>query len=326
MVARNGLFLGLLAFAAWGQTSEKVIYFAHVDTPQALQEFTSMVRSVSDARLVSVDVAKRSLTVSGTADQIAVAGWLAAELDKPGGATGTRDFPLNDPKAPVTQVIYLSHIDSPRDLQETVNAMRALVDVQRLFPLNQQKALVMRGSPEQVAAADWLIGLLDQPAGSLSATPPDYRLPQTAWDPRGGLIMRVAVLTHVDAPQALQDVTNAIRFMTDLTRCFPWGRRVLVIRGNEDQIAMVDWLLKQFNGPAGQGTKEYKMSGADGKMAQLAYVNAGTPESLKETAAQIRAQASALVFPYPALHVLAMRGTADQLARAQQVIQSREGK
>ena len=164
--------------------------------------------------------------------------------------------------------------------------------------------------------------------------------------------MRVAVLTHVDAPQALQDVTNAIRFMTDLTRCFPWGRRVLVIRGNEDQIAMVDWLLKQFNGPAGQGTKEYKMSGADGKMAQLAYVNAGTPESLKETASQIRAQASALVFPYPALHVLAMRGTADQLARAQiqrvfgftpqtavalrgtadqlaraqQVIQSREGK
>ena len=326
MVARNGLFLGLLAFAAWGQTSEKVFYFAHVDTPQAIQEFTNAVRSIVDFHEVSPDMAKRSLTVRGTADQVAVAGWLAAELDKPGGATGTRDFPFNDPKAPVAQVIYLSHIVNPRELQETVNAARSLVDVQRLFPLNQQKALVMRGSPEQVAAADWLIGLLDQPAGSLSATPPDYRLPQTAWDPRGGLIMRVAVLTHVDAPQALQEVTNAIRFMTDLTRCFPWGRRVLVIRGNEDQIAMVDWLLKQFNGPAGQGTKEFKVGGAGNQIVQLAYVNTGTPESLKETAAQIRAQASALVFPYPTLHVLAMRGTADQLAQAQQVIQSREGK
>lgn len=53
-----------------------------------------------------MDAAKRSLTVNGTADQLAVAGWLTAELDKLVSAPGTRDFPVNDPRAPLAQVFY----------------------------------------------------------------------------------------------------------------------------------------------------------------------------------------------------------------------------
>ena len=93
MVAGKCLIVGLFAFAAWGQTSEKVFYFAHLDTPQAMQDVTNMVRVVSDIRDLTPDAAKRSLTVRGTADQIAAVAWLAAEMDKPAGATGTRDFP-----------------------------------------------------------------------------------------------------------------------------------------------------------------------------------------------------------------------------------------
>jgi hypothetical protein len=330
MVGGNCLLLGLFAFAAWGQTADRALYFAHLDTAQAIQEFDSMMRSISDVREVSVDVAKRSLTVNGTADQIAAAAWLTAELDKPGGATGTRDFPFNEPKAPLAQVVYLSRVHDARDLQEIVNAVRAVVDLQRLFPMNQQKAIVMRGTAEQVKAADWLLGVLDQPAGALpaDAAPPDYRLPQTAWDPRGGLIMRVAFLTHIDTPDALQEMTNATRYITDMTRCFPlYSSRLLAMRGNDDQIALADWLVKQLDGPAGQGTKEFKVGGAGNQIAQVAYVNAGTPESLKETVSQIRTQANiANVFPIQARQAVAMRGTADQLARAQQVIQSRQGK
>src|SRR5665647_2570934 len=138
MVAGNSLLVGLFAFAAWGQTSEKVFYFTHLDTPQAMQEVTNLMRVVGDIRDLSPDVAKRSLTVKGTADQIAAAGWLVAEMDKAGGATGTRDFPFNDPKEPLAQVAYLSHVDNPRDLQDIVNAMRSIVDIQRCYAMNQQ--------------------------------------------------------------------------------------------------------------------------------------------------------------------------------------------
>src|SRR5674476_1516519 len=130
MVAGNSLLVGLFAFAAWGQTSEKVFYFTHLDTPQAMQEVTNLMRVVGDIRDLSPDVAKRSLTVKGTADQIAAAGWLTAEMDKAGSATGTRDYPFNDPNAPLAQVVYLTHVDNPRDLQGIVNAIRSVVDIQ----------------------------------------------------------------------------------------------------------------------------------------------------------------------------------------------------
>jgi len=332
MVTGNRLLVGLCAVAAWGQTSEKVFYFTHLETPQAMQEVTNMVRVVSDIRDLSPDAAKRSLTVKGTAEQIAAAGWLAAEMDKAAGATGTRDFPFNDAKAPLAQVAYLSRVESPRDLQDIVNALRSVLDLQRVYPINQQKAIVMRAPPSQVKAADWVLGVLDQRAGAQAggAAPPDYRLPEEDWSYSRGaeLVVRVAALTNVDTPQALQEITNVTRSISDMMRMYPlFSRKALVMRGNDDQMALADWLLKQLDGPAGQGTKEFKIGGAGGQVAQVAYVNAGTPQSLQETVSQIQTETKMTnVFPFPPQRAVAMRGTADQLAQAHQVIQSRNGK
>jgi hypothetical protein len=330
MAAGNSLLVGLFAFAAWGQTSDKVFYFAHLESPQAIQAVTVVVQAIFGIRDVSPDVAKRSLTVKGTAEQIAAAGWLTAELDKPGSAPGTRDYPFNDARAPLAQIVYLNRVDNPQDLQEIVNAARSVVDIQLCFPMNQQKAIVMRGSPAQVKAADWLLGEVDQPAGTPtgSAAPPDYRLPEGVWEARGGLVVRVAPLTRIDTPQAIQEIVNTVRAIADIQRCFPLNwRKVLVMRGTDDQMALADWLLKQFDGPAGQGTKEFKMGGAGGQIVQVVYTNAGTRESLQETVSEIRtATKMPRVFGFPTQGAVAMRGTADQLAQAQQVIQSRQGK
>ena len=329
MVFGKGLLLGIFAFAAWGQTAEKVFYFAHLDTPQALQEVTNVVRMVGDIQDVFPVAANRSVTVKGTAEQIAVAAWLAAEMDKPGGAAGTRDFTLNDARAPLAQVAYLTHLETPRELQEVVNAIRSVTDLQRCVPLNQQKAIVMRGAAWQVKGADWLLGLLDRPAGALPAggAARDYRLPDENGNARTGLVVRVATLTHIDTPQALQEVTNVTRSMADMQRCYPvQSRQVLVMRGDDDQMALADWLLKQLDGPTGEGTKEFKM-GAGGQIVQVAFVNASTPQSLQETVSAIRTETKMQrVYPFQPQKAVAMRGTADQLAQAQQVIQSRNGK
>jgi hypothetical protein len=326
------MLAGLFALAAWGQTSEKVFYFAHLDTPQALQEVTNMVRVVGDIRDVSPDAAKQSLTVKGTAEQIAAAGWLTAEMDKPAGATGPRDYAFSDARAPLARVVYLSHVDDPRDLQEIVNAVRSVVDIQRCYPMAQQKAIVMRGMPEQVKAAGWLLGVLDRPAGAPAggADPPDYRLPEEDWSYTRGreLVVRVASLAYLHTPQAFQETVNTVRAIADIQRCFPLSARgVLVMRGNDEAMALAAWLLKQLDGPAGQGTSEFKIGGAAGQIAQVAFVNAGTVESLVETASQIRTETKmARAFPFPPQKAVAMRGTADQLAQAQQVIQARQGK
>jgi hypothetical protein len=250
-------------------------------------------------------------------------------LDKTGSAPGPRDLPFNDARAPLAQIIYLNHVDNPQDLQELVNAVRAMVDIQRFFPLNQQKAIVMRGLPEQVKAADWLLGVLDQPAGAQTGgAPHQYRLAAADWNSGGALVVEVAPLTHLDTPQALQQVTNATRSVTDIQRCFPiYSRRSLVMRATEDQIALANRLLKELDGAGGQGTKEFKVGAPGNQVTQVAHVNASTPQSLQETVNEIRNQTKMQrVYPlFDPQRAVILRGTLDQLAQAQQVITSRQG-
>ncbi len=190
----------------------------------------------------------------------------------------------------------------------------------------------MRGKPQQVKAAGWLLGVLDQPAGAQpgGAAPPDYRLPEEDWSYTRGreLVVRAAPLTRIDTPEAIQETVATVRAIADIQRCFPLStRRMLVMRRNDDQMALVGWLLKQLDGPAGQGTNEFKMGGAAGQIAQVAYVNAGSRESLLGTVSAIRTETKmTIVFPFPPQKAVTMRGTADELAQAQQVIQARQGK
>ena len=140
-------------------------------------------------------------------------------------------------------------------------------------------------------------------------------------------MLQVAAVTHLETPQALQEATNLIRGMADIQRSFPvYPRMALVIRGSDDQISLANWLLKQLDGPGGQGMQEFKVGGPGNQVAQVSYVNAATPQSLEETVNEIRSQANMQrVFPFNPQRAVALRGTPDQLTLAQQVIQSRNG-
>jgi hypothetical protein len=318
---------GVLALGAWGQVSNKVFYFAHVDTPQGLNEATNAVRSIGDIRDVTLDVATRSLTVKGTADQIAIAGWLTAELDNTGNLQGTRDFPIQDPTASLAQVAYLSHVENSQYLQEVVNAVRSVTDIQRFFPMNPQKAIAIRALPDQVKVADWLLSVLDQPAGAApgAGAPRELRLSPASWDARSGLVVYVAGLTHQRTPKALQEVTNVVRSIANIQRCFPIvSRGYLVMRGSEDQIALANWLLQGLDGPGGQGSREFATGG--GQVALVAYTNTEAPESLEKLASAIRSETKMQrAYPFIPQKAVVMVGTTDQVAQAQQVIRSAQG-
>src|SRR5438552_2493843 len=70
-----GLFLSAL-FASFssGQVQDKVLYLTSAQTPQDMLETTTMVRVIADTQ-VSLDDAKKSLTVHGTPDQLSLAQW-----------------------------------------------------------------------------------------------------------------------------------------------------------------------------------------------------------------------------------------------------------
>jgi general secretion pathway protein D len=63
----------------------------------------------------------------------------------------------------ILKTFYLSNITTPTDLQEVVNTLRQILELQKIQQINAQSAIVIRGTPDQVALAEKIIGDLDKP-------------------------------------------------------------------------------------------------------------------------------------------------------------------
>src|ERR1022692_1935149 len=61
----------------------------------------------------------------------------------------------------VIRTIYLTNLSQPNELQDLVNILRTLLDTQRLQQFPSQQAIVVRGTPDQIAMAEKLIEDLD---------------------------------------------------------------------------------------------------------------------------------------------------------------------
>ncbi|MGP0018177.1 MAG: cohesin domain-containing protein [Candidatus Sulfotelmatobacter sp.] len=63
----------------------------------------------------------------------------------------------------VLKTFYLTNLSAPTELQDVVNAIRAVLDVTRVQQLLSQNALIVRGTPDQIALAQKLVEDLDKP-------------------------------------------------------------------------------------------------------------------------------------------------------------------
>src|SRR5579884_482961 len=62
----------------------------------------------------------------------------------------------------VIKTFYLTNLSQPTELQDVVNAMRQILEIARIQPLPSEGAIVVRGSPDQVALAEKLVSDLDK--------------------------------------------------------------------------------------------------------------------------------------------------------------------
>lgn len=63
----------------------------------------------------------------------------------------------------VTRIFYLQNVTSPQELQEVMSGMRTVVDVRKVFPINSQSAIAVRGSADQISLAEKVLLDLDKP-------------------------------------------------------------------------------------------------------------------------------------------------------------------
>ena len=62
----------------------------------------------------------------------------------------------------VIKTFYLSNLTQPTELQDVTNALRQILEISRVQPLPTEGALVVRGTPDQVALAEKIVGDLDK--------------------------------------------------------------------------------------------------------------------------------------------------------------------
>jgi general secretion pathway protein D len=67
-----------------------------------------------------------------------------------------------DVEQSVIKTFYLSNLSQPTELQDVVNALRQILEISRIQPLPSEGAIVVRGTPDQVALAQKLVSDLDK--------------------------------------------------------------------------------------------------------------------------------------------------------------------
>jgi hypothetical protein len=231
-----------------GDDVVQIFYLRNTETMQRLQEVSTTVRSIGDIKRSFTYNALRAVAVRGTPDQAALAEFLFTEIDKPGIEPGSsqqsRSSPAHiyrpDSAEGVVRVFYLPNTKTVQNFQELVTTVRTVVNVRRLFTYNAPRAVVVRGTAEQIELADWLFNELDKPTNSKNAHPPEYHLPTASDD-----VVRVFYLSNVQTVQRLQEIAVQAQSVTHQRAVLPYtAARAVIMRGTTAEIAEADRLIK----------------------------------------------------------------------------------
>jgi hypothetical protein len=323
----------LFATAAFGQTQRQaptgqnvtqVFQFINTQTPQAFKEIGNAISGAAEITQASLNVDAKTLTVGGTPGQIAIAAWLFSQLDQPASPNPvTQEYRPAGSVNDVIHIYYQTHIQGPQNFQEIVNAVRTIPGISKVFPYFGQNAVVMRGTDSEAGMAAWLFHQLDVPYGLQPVQNPtahQYVSPGAANDE-----VQVLFLTHSWSPQSLQQITNTIRVIPQLSKVFPSTTTGAVsVRGPTATVALAAWLFSQLD-QAQQATspspQQFQMPGGADDVTQVFYLTpATTAEVFENMVTTLRTTVTKLVFPDDLFHAVTMRGTAAQIASADLLI------
>ncbi len=342
MQLRLSLLAAILAAAASAQVQQsvdQVFYLTHTQTVRDFQQLAMTIRGVSGTEEASHDDAQRSLTLRGTPDQLAVAQWLAQELDLPAESRladpgASREFAVPGSSGDLVRVFFLPPTESVPFFQNAATVIRSIADIRYLYPTNALRALAVRATADQLALVSWMVQQVNdltasQPSTTQSQIPDakEYRMPSGPEN-----VVRVYLLPENSA-ENVQDEITTIRTIADVRRMFftfP-GPSIVAVRGTSDQIALADWMLHRLD-PAASGTAstanpagEYQVPGpgSENVVRLFAMPPGVTVQGFLQVAKDVRtATGIRRLIAYRPSPTLAVRGTADQIAQADALIRN----
>lgn len=298
---------------------EKTFRLQSAATNQDFQEVATAALVMSDlATAKSSDVVQREFSVSGAAEQIRAAEWVVRELDRPPSSTPLPASALytfetkQRGNEDTMRVFYPAQISSTQDLNEVSTAIRTISDIRRVAVYVSYRAMVVRGTREQVDFVEWLLAELNRDSPQET-----FVYPKTG-DPDN----QVRVFRYVRAPevQTFNEVQTMIRTLTDTRRVYPYiGKRAIAMRGSVEQLDMAQWILAQLEKdlPLAQKTTSGNYATKSGDVVKMFYFTGATnQQAFLETGTAFRtATGIRRFYPFTPGRTLAARGTPAQIAQ-----------
>jgi hypothetical protein len=145
----------------------RIFYFANTPALLDFWEMVALIRVLADVHRVCPYNAARAFAVRGTSDQLALAEWLFNELDQPAHPnpshkSGIYNYRVADREnAVVVRVFYLPHIQAVQEFNRIAIKVMDEEKIRRVFTFTSPRAIAVRGTTDQMAAAERLLAESD---------------------------------------------------------------------------------------------------------------------------------------------------------------------
>jgi hypothetical protein len=142
----------------------RVFELRNPQTPEQLQEITTLVRSVADIMRLFVINNRKALVMRAEPERVTLAAWLVKQLDLPVPPSDSTPraytFEIDQRGEHVqdeVRVLYLPQALPDADRAKIMNEVRSNTRIRRVFVYNAIGALALRGEAEDIAIAERLI-------------------------------------------------------------------------------------------------------------------------------------------------------------------------
>jgi hypothetical protein len=221
----------------------RTFFLAHTAAPPAVQQLINAIRATVGMPRVVAYTPNLALMVRGNYDEVQLAAWLVRHLDVPPGLQqdpADLAYDYSSPRDPAVRIFRLAHATAPLAMQELINAIRSISEVQRATVCTPTASLILRGAPEQMAVAAWLVQELDRQPTSAGA------IEEYPGMPFAGQVVKVASLPPAGTPRDLQALVNTIRVTAGIPRIvFNSASHAVVFRAGAGQAALAEQLIRQ---------------------------------------------------------------------------------
>jgi type II secretory pathway component GspD/PulD (secretin) len=306
--------------------AQQTFDFTNRPSPKGLQEIATVLRTVADIQNLSVDSAAATLTVNGTPDELATAGWIIHQLDQPAPVTSAQ-YVMPGKSDDVIRVFHLNHIspDTPQQIQEILTVLRTVGDIQKVFNDTALSDLVVHGTANQLALVEYILKGVDIAPGTVTiAATPEFHYSDRA---RANDVVRVFYLSHTNTPQQMQEILTTLRVVIDIQKVFNYtALNALTIRGTASDLAASEFIIRSLDLPADAKAappSEFNIPG--GNVIGVYYTSNFSGKKLTAAVTLLRDNLQLTkTFMKTTPQTLIYRGTADQIAKAEQLIKQKD--